>query len=398
MTDLALAWKNRIIEHDIWEASRFMANPKNWRLHPKNQAAALTASLEQIGWIDEVKVNINTGFVLDGHLRVTLALSIGPRTPVPVMLLELSEEEEDLALATFDPITAMAEADKEKVAALLETLHTEDARLNALLQKIREEEGLISIDRPEHAQPNPRKLPLDFIYTIQGCDATCCLAVRSGLLYGIQSPHSRICAYWLHYKDAVHKPQFVDNEYTEYDHAAHVMMVKEHRPKYCTVRDVMTEEQCLNAGIDFYPLEQILDFAEELSAYAENVILIPKFDCLARIPEKFMVGYSVPTSHGSTPLPVDAFKGRRVHLLGGSWKEQLAYMAALGDDVKSVDNNYIQLQANFGSFVYPDGRTGTLSESLGLSILTNPRYTCMAISFGSVGSKLRELYGNSSKE
>jgi len=110
-----------------------------------------------------------------------------------------------------------------------------------------------------------------------------------------------------------------------------------------------------------------------------------------------MLGFSVPTSHGGTPLNVDLFKGRRVHLLGGSWKAQLEHLAALGDDVVSLDNNYIQKQAQYGSFVYPDGSTGQLTETLSLPSLTNPMYCALAISFGCIGAKINELYGGNGK-
>jgi hypothetical protein len=105
-----------------------------------------------------------------------------------------------------------------------------------------------------------------------------------------------------------------------------------------------------------------------------------------------MLGYSIPTSHGGTPLPAEAFRGRRVHLLGGSWSDQLAYLAQLGDDVVSLDNNAIQMIASrFGNFVMPDGETMQLQE-IGLGELANPRYVALAISFGNIASKINELY------
>ena len=58
----------------------------------------------------------------------------------------------------------------------------------------------------------------------------------------------------------------------------------------------------------------------------------------------------------------------------------------------SLDNNYVQKQANFGSFVMPDGRSGGITENLGLPTLVNPRYVALAVSFGAIGSKVNELY------
>jgi hypothetical protein len=138
-----------------------------------------------------------------------------------------------------------------------------------------------------------------------------------------------------------------------------------------------------------------LDWADELSEAAKNVIVIPKYEeALDLIPERFMLGYSVPTSHGGTPLPVEMFKGRRVHLLGGSWKAQLAHMAALGDDVVSVDNNQVALMADkWGQFTDPEGETRQVKEVL--PMVNNQRYVALAISFGSIAAKVNELYAAS---
>jgi len=154
----------------------------------------------------------------------------------------------------------------------------------------------------------------------------------------------------------------MDNEWHDYDHAAHVAGVAEARPKYATVRDVMTKAQCEAAGVDFYPLEQILDMAAEVEEYADNVIVIPKYDCLDKIPEKYVIGFSVPTSYGGTPMPASALRGRRVHLLGGSWKNQRAYLGILGQDVVSLDNNHLLRVCEFGNFTYADGTGSRLPD------------------------------------
>ena len=246
------------------------------------------------------------------------------------------------------------------------------------------------------AKPNPRQLPIDVIYTLQMADCTCCLAVQAGLKYGINSAHYRLCPYTYELTGR-HEVAFIDNEYSKYDHAVHLAVVGKFRPRYATVRDIMTPNQCAAAGIEYYPLEQVLDWAEELSAHAQNVIVIPKYDCVDRIPAKFMLGYSVPTSHGGTPLSVDVFRGRRVHLLGGSWKAQLAHMAALGDDVVSVDNNSVELVASrFGQYCDPQGNTQAIHESLAHSPrLNNVRYAALALSFGFIAAAVNELYAGS---
>ena len=268
----------------------------------------------------------------------------------------------------------------------LEALFTEDELADGLAESL-DPSAFLGVEKT--AQPNPRDLPIDVIYTLRGADSTCCLAVQAGLRYGIQSGSYRLCPYTGKLSGR-HAVTFVDNDYWDYKHEDHVEAVKAHAPKYATVRDFMTRPQCAAAGIAFYELEQVLAWAEELAEYAENVIVIPKADVLDLIPEQFILGYSVPTTHGGTPLPVEAFRGRRVHLLGGSWKAQLAHMAQLGEDVVSLDNNYVALIASrFGQFVDPEGNTCQVQKVA--PRVNNVRYTALALSFGAMGAKVHQL-------
>jgi len=244
-----------------------------------------------------------------------------------------------------------------------------------------------AIRQPAHVSPNPRQLPLDMIFTAT-LPASCCMAVRSGLKYGLQST-KRLCA---NTDDQIHRVTFVDNDYQNYQHARHREVVKMARPKYATVRDVMTYPQCRAAKIKYYPLDQILEWAEDLRAYAEHVIVIPKYDCLDQIPDHFVLGYSIPSSHGGTPLPMEAFKGRPIHLLGGSWKVQLHYLAELGEDVISVDNNYISILANeYGCYVDPEGEIHKCNETPTIAPAINVAYIALAISMGNIGAKVNDI-------
>lgn len=244
---------------------------------------------------------------------------------------------------------------------------------------------------PKTSSKNARKLPIDMIYTLQMADCTCCLAVQAGLKYGINSAHYRICPYE-HELTGRHEVCFIDNDYFHYDHATHLAAIAKFRPKYATVCDIMSEQQCKDDGIVYHEFNQIMDWAEELREHAENVILIPKYDCLDDIPAHFMLGYSIPTSHGGTPLHPERFKGRRLHLLGGSWSKQLDYLDYFGDDVRSVDNNHVaKIATEWGQFVNSDGQPTSLTDA-GFGMLNNPRYVALAISFGAIGAKVNELY------
>jgi hypothetical protein len=110
-------WRNRITGSGEEAPDQLLANPANWRIHPKAQQDALAGALDAVGWVGQVLVNRNTGFVVDGHARIALALSRGEPS-VPVLYVDLSPEEEALVLATLDPIGAMAGRDEEKLRAL----------------------------------------------------------------------------------------------------------------------------------------------------------------------------------------------------------------------------------------------------------------------------------------
>lgn len=138
-----MSWKNRIVGHGEQAASQFMANPLNWRVHPKAQRQALTGVLSDVGWVQSVIVNRVTGNVVDGHARIEEALKLGDETPVPFVEVELSEEEEQKVLLTLDPISAMAAADKANLEELLRSVSTDNAALSTMLEELAAENGLI---------------------------------------------------------------------------------------------------------------------------------------------------------------------------------------------------------------------------------------------------------------
>ena len=206
-----------------------------------------------------------------------------------------------------------------------------------------------------------RSVPLDAIFSMGGMSSISFAAYEMGFQPGIISTAVGAARRMQELLPDL-RLGFMDNEWHDYDHAAHVAAVAETKPKYATVRDVMTKAQCEEAGVDFYSLPEILDMAAEVAEHADHVIVIPKYDCLDAIPEQYVIGFSVPTSYGGTPMPASALRGRRVHLLGGSWKNQRSYLDILGQDVVSLDNNYLLKVCEFGNFTYPDGASGQLQQ------------------------------------
>lgn len=134
-------WHSRIVGHGEEPPDQLLANPLQWKIHPKAQQDALSGILSKVGWVQSVVVNRRTQHMIDGHARVGLAISRGEPT-VPVVYVDLSEEEERLMLAALDPLSAMAVADKDQLAALLAEVRVGDAAVQAMLAELAEKSGL----------------------------------------------------------------------------------------------------------------------------------------------------------------------------------------------------------------------------------------------------------------
>lgn len=88
--------------------------------------------LDQVGFVQSIIVNRSSGFVVDGHARVALAIS-KHQPSVPVVYVELEDAEERMVLATLDPLSALATSDADQLAALLDGLEPADAAVRSLL-------------------------------------------------------------------------------------------------------------------------------------------------------------------------------------------------------------------------------------------------------------------------
>jgi len=152
---MANPFVNRIIGYGTKPADQFQANSFNFRKHPQRQRDAVQASLRELGWIGVVVENRQTGNLIDGHERVWQALK--NNEDVPYIEVDLSESDEKLALAVFDPIGAMAETDSAILDALLRDVNTGEAALQSLLAEMAEDAGITPPDfEPVDASEQPR--------------------------------------------------------------------------------------------------------------------------------------------------------------------------------------------------------------------------------------------------
>lgn len=229
-------------------------------------------------------------------------------------------------------------------------------------------------------------MAIDAIFTHHdGCGfGGCCFGVAHGFGYGVNSNHKSVCLYTA--TNPAHRVLFVDNDFKKYDHAKHLNFVAQHQPKYATVQDIMA----------FNQLEQTLVWAEELAQYSEKVIVIPKVDCIADIPEQYVLGYAVETSYGGTDLPYSVFGNRPVHLLGGAWRQQRDIIRNSRMNIVSLDFNHICKIARGGLF---NDRFGLVDYRLSdamPSFSHRPLHTCLALSLAAIGYELLQLESHKS--
>lgn len=153
MTTTDQMWRSRITRHADADPTALKANPQNWRSHPPAQREALVQTLDEVGWVQDVIVNETTGHVIDGHLRIELAIERGEPT-VPVVYVELTADEERLVLATLDPLAGMAEPNTAALSALLDDILMPAGALGDLLSSIAATAGLgdSAVDAREDAR------------------------------------------------------------------------------------------------------------------------------------------------------------------------------------------------------------------------------------------------------
>jgi DNA modification methylase len=117
MEQLSPNLENRIVRYDeAVDPEQLTAHPLNFRRHPVAQRKALRASIEGHGWVAPVIATVD-GTVIDGHARVEEALSGG--VTVPVVFVDMDDDEAGSMILRLDPIAAMASHDSDVLGELL---------------------------------------------------------------------------------------------------------------------------------------------------------------------------------------------------------------------------------------------------------------------------------------
>lgn len=128
--------RDRIKELRRVPAGELRPNPRNWRTHSAAQRDALQGILAEVGYAGALlarELPDGSLELIDGHLRAETT----PNMPVPVLVLDVTEDEAKKILATHDPLAMLAGVDRGALESLLDGVKTESAALQTMLDDLR---------------------------------------------------------------------------------------------------------------------------------------------------------------------------------------------------------------------------------------------------------------------
>jgi len=158
--------RDRIKELRRVKAGLLRPNPQNWRTHPKAQQDALRGVLAEVGYADALlarELPDGSLELLDGHLRAETT----PDMEVPVLILDLNDQEAAKLLAVLDPLAGLAETNEDALAELLSHVETENEAVQALLDRMLGEQEMPLVDEPEDGPPPGVPIPEAFQVVIE---------------------------------------------------------------------------------------------------------------------------------------------------------------------------------------------------------------------------------------
>lgn len=141
----APAFRDRIKELRRVPAGEIAKTPRNWRTHSREQKSALLEVLEEIGIADAMiarELPDGSLELIDGELR----LDTMPHQLVPVLVLDVTEEEANKLLLTLDPLAGMAGTNAQRLDELLRQVDTSGEAIGAMLAKLTKDAGLYQVD------------------------------------------------------------------------------------------------------------------------------------------------------------------------------------------------------------------------------------------------------------
>jgi hypothetical protein len=125
-------WTNQIVAHTEEPPEKLAAHPLNYRIHNLAQRRATFAALKEVGQVKSVVVNRRTGRILDGHLRVALAVN-NQQPTIAVEWVDVPENQEAAIIAMLNFTESMADVDDERLTALMREVQVKDPQLQEVL-------------------------------------------------------------------------------------------------------------------------------------------------------------------------------------------------------------------------------------------------------------------------
>jgi hypothetical protein len=388
------------LEGLLTDVTKLRPHPRNARM---GDTDAIVESIVTNGLYRPLYVQRSTGIIVAGNHTYAAALELGA-TELPVVWLDVDDRQAEKIMLADNRTADRGGYDMGLLLDLVTSLGDDligTGYSTADLDSIRHLNSMDGLGLSRDAEleqgkampARPRSVPLTMSFSsTSAMDAV--TALRLGWRVGMISHNVRIMRKFFQLVPRAPRLAFMDHDWHHYDAVAHGRVVQEFRPIATTVRDLLTEQQADHEGVTYYSVEQTINMAKEVAPYVDDIILVPKYDCLDQLPrtlrgKRVVLGYSVETSYGGTQLPISQFAGWPIHLLGGSWEKQRAYLALMGDDVVSLDHNHALNVAEYGRVLRRDGTSTTLTEIRGAEIQRS-RHAALALSLAEIANGVRQ--------
>lgn len=223
-----IEFKDRIKEFRRVKASELLANPLNHRIHPEPQKKAIRRTLQDIGFAGALLCRVHNGklLLLDGHMR---AAECGNRE-VPVLVLDVTEEEGNKILASYDAIGAMARENEKALSELMATfaasdedfsLHNESSIFDDM-EKDEEEKNKELKEKEQKLKDGEEPFGVKYgdIWRIRSGSYLYCGHFDDDLFYEMclnQSKRGRVLKDIGHYRIMIHAPRDNNRDYAGFD-------------------------------------------------------------------------------------------------------------------------------------------------------------------------------------
>jgi hypothetical protein len=150
------SFRDRIVGLERHPASALRGHDGNWRTHPQFQQDALAGVLREVGIAGALLVYRSPAHegaltIIDGHLRQAL-----DRDQLwPCLVLDVDDDEARYLLATYDPLTGLAETGKDALAHLMAQVQSGEAEVQAMLARVAEDRGILATVEPSAPEVFP---------------------------------------------------------------------------------------------------------------------------------------------------------------------------------------------------------------------------------------------------